>query len=183
MNHPNREDLIGFLYEEISPEQNAAITTHVASCAECRAQLESWRAVRRELTTWELPERQRPVASAPPWLFVKLAAAAVVLLCAGFGFARFTAPKASLDTAALRAAVAEEVRQELRAEMAKFSSEQSARQQEYQTALTKALGRIEAQRLVDYASLRKDVETVAVRTEDELQNTRKNLVRLASYER
>lgn len=183
MNHPTREDLIGLLYEEESPEQNAAVARHVAGCAECQAQLESWRAVRQELTSWRLPEQGRKTPSAQVWLFFKLAAAAVVLLFAGFGIARITTPKGSLDTATLRAAVAEDVRQELRAEMARFSSEQSVRQQEYQTALTKALGRIEAQRLVDYANLRKDMETVAVRTEDELQTTRQNLVRLASLER
>ena len=183
MNHPNREELVGFLYEELTSGQHGEISRHVAGCAECRAQLESWRAVRRELAAWKLPAARREVAGAQPWLVLKWAAAAAVLVLAGFGLAHVSAPAAKMDTAALRSAVAQELREELRTELARFSTDQSARQQEYQGALTKALGRLEAQRLVDYANLRKDVETVAVRAEDELQNTRKNMIRLASFER
>jgi hypothetical protein len=180
MNHPNREDLVGFLYEEHTPETQAGLAKHVSDCAECRAQLDAWRAVRRELGSWKLPEPQRPAATAPSVRLVKWAAAAVILVGFGFGVARWTAPTASADTAGLRAAVAQELRQELRAELAKFSADQSARQQKYQAELTTALGRLEAQRLVDYARLRQDVETVAVRAEGELETTRQNLVRLAS---
>ncbi|MBI5388494.1 MAG: hypothetical protein HZA90_27835 [Verrucomicrobia bacterium] len=182
MNHPSHEDLIGFLYEELPDGQQAETCRHVAGCAQCRAQVESWRAVRRELLAWAVPDQTRRRTSTPSWLLVKWAAAAVVLIGAGFALARGTAPATKLDTAAIRAAMAQELRQELRSELARFAADQATHQQEFQSALTRALGRLEAQRLVDYASLRQDVETVAVRAEDELQSTRLDLARLANPE-
>ena len=190
MNHPNREALLDFLDQELTPERQTEILGHLTGCAVCRAQVESWRAVRSELAVWQIADK--PLASTrpqprqfaePPWMFLKLAAAAVVMISVGFGLARWSAPAPVVDTAALRSAVVRELREELRAELTRFASDQSLRQQEYQAALTKTLGRLEAQRLVDYASLRKDVETVAVHAEDGFQTTRQNLVRLAGYER
>lgn len=183
MNHPNREELTGFLYEELGPAERQAVAAHLEGCAECQAQLETWQAVRRDLTLWQLPKPHRAARRwvAPHWL--QRAAAAVLLLGMGFALARWTAPASPTDPAAIRAAVARDLREELRAELADFSAEQTSRQEEYHAALIKALARLEAQRQAEYALLRKDVETVAVRAEDELQNARENLVRLASFEK
>ena len=185
MNHPNREELVGFLYRDLTEEQRASVANHLSSCGECRAEVEGWRAVRRELNEWQLPlpERSRAHDGVRRWgAWLKLATAAAMLVCAGFALARLAPVPPKVDTAALRAELAAELRQELRAEMARLTAAQAARQQEYQAALARTLGQLEARRLVDYASLRKDVETVAVRAEDELQTTREGLLSLAKLE-
>jgi hypothetical protein len=180
MNHPNREELVGFLYQELTKEEGASLAEHLKGCAECRAEVEAWRAVRRELKEWQpsAPVRRQTQSQTRWWDWLKLASTAAVLVCAGFALARLTPSRTSVDTAALRV----ELRQELRVELAKFSADQATRQQEYQAALARALGQLEARRLVDYVSLRKDVETVAVRAEDELQPTRQGLLNLARLE-
>jgi hypothetical protein len=177
MNHPPREEWTDFLHDDLAPDRRRELRTHLGECAECRAQVETWRSVQHELRGWRIPEARAHAAPARSWPFMKLAAAAVVMIAAGYALARWTAPVA--DTAAIRAALTAD----LRAELARFAAENSARQQEYQAAFTKALGRLEAQRLVEYADLRRDVETVAVRAEGELETTRQNLFRLASIER
>ncbi len=181
MNHPSREEWTDFLYGDLAPDRERELHTHLGDCAECRGQIDAWRAVRRELGGWEFPQTRAHAAPGHSWPFLKLAAAAVMMITAGYGLARWTAPAA--DSSAVRAALAAELRDELRSEFARFASDQTARQQEYQSAFTKALGRLEAQRLMDYASLRKDVETVAVHAEDELETARQNMIRLANFER
>jgi anti-sigma factor RsiW len=198
LKHPERQELVGYLYEELDPGRQQEVSGHLSACAECRGHLESWRSVRGELAAWQVA--RKPLAAraaqsgrtAPspvfslgplPWQFAKLAAAAVVLIGIGFGLARWSTPAATVDPAALREAVVKELRDDLRAELGRFASGQSARQEEYQAALTETLGRLEAQRLAEYANLRKDMETVALRTEGEFQNTRQNLRQLAGLNR
>jgi hypothetical protein len=183
MNHPNREALVGFLYQELAQEEAALVSEHLKGCAECQAEMGAWRAVQRELKEWRLeaPVQRRAQAEAW-WSWLKLASAAAALVVAGFALARFTASGPTVDATALRAEIAAELRQEMHSELARFSADQATRQQDYQAALAKTLGQLEALRLVDYASLRKDVETVAVRAEDELQTTRQGLLSLARLE-
>jgi hypothetical protein len=184
MNHPNREELAGFLYQELTREESALVADHLKGCMECQAEVKAWRAVRRELKGWQLPAPARQRAQAPAaWLGrLKLASAAAALVCAGFALARFNEPRATVDTVALRAELRQELRQDMQAELASFGAEQAKRQQDYEAALARTLGQLEALRLVDYVSLRKDVETVAVRAEDELQTTRQGLLHLARLE-
>lgn len=187
MNHPDREELAEFLYEELAPGRRGEIAQHVEACADCRAQVAGWRGVRQELRAWQLPEPRRaaaPPRRAVPWaLALRWAAAAVVLAGLGFIAARLTTPAAP-DVAPLRAELARELRSELKRELqsefAQFAADQSARRRESLEALTQAIGRLETQRLVDYASLRTAVETVAVHAQDEFLATRQNLYHLAA---
>jgi hypothetical protein len=181
MNHPNHEELAEGLYGELAPERQRELDRHLADCADCRARVESWRALRRELGTWTISER-RP-AAAPGWRYeraVRWAAAAAALFVAGFGLARWTAPRP--DTASLRTALVQELRGDLRNEWGRFAAEQDRRQEQFQQTLTTTLGRLEARRLTDYADLRRDMETMAVHAEDELLTTRQSLNRLAALE-
>lgn len=170
MSHPNSETLTDFMYEELSPERQAEVNAHVQSCGECSAQVEAWRGVRRELKGWTLPPKTRraikPAFAAPA---LKWAAAAAVFIGTGFGIAKLTAAPADLSP--LRADLArelrQEVRQELAAKLASYSEDQTARQQEFQQAIVQAMTRLETRRVADHASLRKDVETVAIRAQEE----------------
>ncbi len=91
------ELLVGYLYDELEPDERARFTAHVNSCAECRTALEEMRGVRSQLATWTLPANAGIGAGAaglmtggdadpvvhrarPWWAPGALAAAAVILL-------------------------------------------------------------------------------------------------------
>ncbi len=181
MNHPTREELVEFLYGETPPDRTAAIAAHLENCPECRREVETWKAVRVELAAGARPERAGAPARrhSPVWFTLRRAAAAAMLVLAGYGAARLAQPGPAADADALRTAVAAELRTELRNELGRFATDQSGRQE----AIVQALARMEAQRLEEYANLRRDMETVAVRAEDQFETTRRNLIRLASLDR
>lgn len=87
-----RERLIDYLYDEGNAADHAAMHAHVESCADCRAEIASLRAVQTDLQAWEVPDHEsvwRPFAPSPTpawWLQVPrwaLAAAAGVVLASG----------------------------------------------------------------------------------------------------
>ena len=180
MNHPNLDELTGFLYEDnddLEPARVEEVRAHVARCEECRARVAAWRGVRSDLAAWTLPNLQdaRPsVAFRPGFLrpALKWAVAASVLMGAGFGLAR-TSQQKPADISALRAELAEEIRAELRAELggelaaaqALFASEQAARNDAFEQAVVRGFGELEARQAVAHAALRMDVETLAVRAQ------------------
>lgn len=173
MEHPIHEELTEFLYEELSPARQVEIEQHVQDCAECRARIASWRSMRRALHSWELPQRSPSVAQpriSRTWEIARWAVAAMVMLGVGYGVGH-SMGAASPDVNKLRAELAEQLRGELRhdlqTEMMHFATDDLAQQrQEYQRALVQAAAQLEARRLADYTALRRDVETVAVQTQE-----------------
>lgn len=171
MNHPNREELAEFLYDELSPSRREEVADHVETCDACRTTIESWRGVRTNLAAWKLPDALRGLtrghrgAGALRW-----AAAAAVLLGTGYGLARVTAPKPA-DLAGLRAELArdvrQEVRQELTSEFARYTANQNVQQREFQEAVVQAMTLLETRQVADNTSLRKDVETVALHAQQQ----------------
>lgn len=94
--------LLGYLYDELDAADRSRFEEHLASCAECRVELEAMRDVRGQLGAWQLPEdagvgaggavlsagRDLPApASRPWWAPAALAAAAVILLAVGAAIA------------------------------------------------------------------------------------------------
>jgi hypothetical protein len=170
MNHPKSEDWMSYLYDELPPDRRRELDRHAADCPECHAQLEVWRGTAGELDRWVLPVRHAGVART--WRYARWAAAAALMIGLGFALARLTSPPATaLGT----------VEDRLRAEFEQLARTQAAQHAEHREAMVQLLGRLEAQRLADYARLRRDMETVAVLAEDELASTRQQLVRLASH--
>jgi anti-sigma factor RsiW len=144
--HIERGELAGFLYGELAAEWRAVVEGHLAGCAECREEVARWEAVRGELQGWRVVERHE--ARRPVWGRAWRVAAAVGLVAAGFAAARMTAPRGvSVDEMEARL-VAERV------ERARL-----------QTGMAAALQQMEARRVADSAALRRDIETVAVRTQ------------------
>ncbi|MGB7157931.1 MAG: zf-HC2 domain-containing protein [Tepidisphaeraceae bacterium] len=171
MSHPNVEELTDFLYGELAPAHQMDVTRHVEACAECRQRIESWRETRTNLAAWKLRPASRLAAtsSAARWTgALRWTAAAVVLLACGYGVARLTA-KPAVDLASLRAELAREVRQEVReeltTELARYADKQSVEQREFQEAMVQAVSKLQTRQVVDHASLREDVETVALQAE------------------
>lgn len=168
MNHPNEEALIAFAYGE---GNNEATAEHVKTCAECQRQLDAWQSVRGQLQKWRIePTRALP----RPWTLpsgTKWAAAACVLLSVGFAAAKLTTPRVDLATvrAELSQQLQDQVRQTVAAETNRFTADQTARQQAFQTAVLAAVNQLEIRQVSDHASLRRDVETVALRTQEEFE--------------
>jgi hypothetical protein len=58
--YPDREShLIGYLYDDLPPDQRVTFGAHVASCLICREELAALGAVRTGLTEWVSPEPAR----------------------------------------------------------------------------------------------------------------------------
>jgi hypothetical protein len=193
MKHPSRETLVSYLYNEVeSRSERQTLQQHLAECADCQAQLSSWKTVRQQLDTWSLPPRR--VLPAPSRSWVSLAAAAVVLLAAGLALGRYTFPTGP-DLEALSEGMRQEIhtamtqandsvrqgnQQAIRALLADFALLQEDRRQEDLAALALALRNLETQYTADYASLRRDLETVAVLTDASFRQTQDQMVHLAS---
>ena len=174
MNHPNHEEWMSFLYGELPPELHAESAQHLETCAACRAQVAAWRSTLADLDAWRVPAgTSRPARWLQP---LKWGIAAALLLGAGFGFARLTTP----DAATLRAAVESEIRQQTSRDFARLARSLEAGRAEDRQAMLEILQKLESQRASNFAALRKELETVAVLTEDGLQDTRDRLVQLAS---
>ncbi len=89
---PERERLVGVLYDDASPEERERVEQHLASCDPCRRELEELHDVRNQLLVWSPPadgidlavvpahQARGPSRWMPTW---GLAAAAVILLAVG----------------------------------------------------------------------------------------------------
>jgi anti-sigma factor RsiW len=171
MNHPEREDLVQYLYGEIRPDLRRQLEGHLEGCADCREELQGWKRSLRQLDAWKLPRAHAPLEAFVP--FLKWAAAALLVLGLGFGFGRLTARQ--VDVEQVRAQVEPEIRREfaalLRQEIAKSSA----------TTLAQAQRQAEQVGAAYYALLKKDLDTVAINTDVSLQQTERNLLQVAEY--
>jgi anti-sigma factor RsiW len=92
----DKEQLVGYLYDELDATGRRTFDAHLATCAECRTEVAGLRQTRQHLTTWAPPDPEldfhlvRGAATPPParrWFgFVPqwaMAAAASVLVLAG----------------------------------------------------------------------------------------------------
>lgn len=202
LKHPDAVEWMAFLYAEVTPARRRELEDHLAHCADCSAQMETWRASSKALDEWRLPVIRRTsstarFASRPWWPVLKWAAAALVLGL-GFAFGRQTSPNAA-ELAALKVSVAqlaEAMQQErgstlsnnvniataaanaetlrLFAEYSQLHESQRATdQQNFGVALRSFETRL--------ARLRAELETVALNTENGFEQTHENLSRLASF--
>src|SRR5829696_8130966 len=100
MKHPTPEELVSWIYGE-GPKQLGA---HVKECAECRAQVETWRGTMKTLDDLPAPVTRRRFAPAP----LQWAAAAALFLVLGVIMGRF----AFSSEANLRATMQKEMQQQ-----------------------------------------------------------------------
>ena len=163
MNHPDREKLISYLYEESFRPESQEIKDHLATCCDCRAEIESWQNVQTQMNEWRFPIRSRHRAVSPFW---KWGIAAMLMISLGFAVARVTAPK--FDSAKLE--------KELRAE---FNQQLATARARDHTQLAALLDKMEQNRAVDYAELRSDLETVALTAEATLRRTQRQIGELS----
>jgi hypothetical protein len=88
-----REQLIGYLYDECTPDERRAVEAHLNECHVCRAEIGGLRDVRQDLLAWDVPTHEsvwRPFVAprvtmtawraVPAWA---MAAAATLVFAAG----------------------------------------------------------------------------------------------------
>jgi len=188
----------------LNADQSANLKAHLHTCPDCKSKVNEWQAARSGLDEWRVPKRRGRVVLAQP--MVKWAAAAAIVLSIGVGIGRLTS--AAPNVQQVRAAIEPEMRQELRREFAQLfrdqldksasttlaaSTEQTRqllaefaraveakRTEDYQ-AINAALDKLQSQRLADFFSLKKDVDTMAVLTESGFRRAQQQLVQLADY--
>lgn len=202
LKHPDAAEWMAFLYAEVVPERRRELENHLTHCADCSAQMETWRASSKALDEWRLPVMRRTssaarLASRPWWPALKWAAAALVLGL-GFAFGRQTSPNAA-ELATLKTSVAQlsEAMQQERSStlsnnvniataaanaetlrlLAEFSQLQESQHATDQQNLAVALRSFETR----LGRLRAELETVALNTENGFEQTHENFSRLASF--
>jgi len=176
MNHPTREEWMSFIYDEMNARERATLATHLQDCAGCAAQVKQWQRATTELDSWRFRPARRKTGSQAIFTrpLLRWAAAAFILLGASFVFGRLGA--ASVAGKNLRVAIEPEIRRQL-------SQEFEARRIEDARAFYAALEKLDAQRIADYVSLKKELDTVAVLTDAGLRNTEQELAQLADNSR
>src|SRR5438477_4111677 len=105
--HPSNEELLLHLEGESSTAAAKRVEDHLSQCPQCAAEIAGWRRSMQKLQNYDWPQPQ----AARRWnrMFVKLAAAAVIMAGLGFGIGRSITP----NSAGLRASSAAELRGEL----------------------------------------------------------------------
>jgi putative zinc finger protein len=204
MNHPKHEEWVQYLFGETKAATSRQLKAHLRSCSECREEIEGWKSNLGRLHAWKLPPVSTPREILQP--FLKWAVAAAIMLCIGIGIGRLTFARADMES--VRAAIEPAMRQQLRQEFAQLvrdelaktasatvtaSSEQTralladyanrveiSRAADNQ-AIYAALDQMDARRIADAFSLKKELDTVAVNTDAGLRNTEQELVQLAGY--
>jgi len=185
LNHPERELWMDYLYNEISRKEKAALGAHLQICAKCRGDVKNWRAAMGMLDADKSFGAAAPSSMPQPWL--KWGIAAAIMLLAGFGVGRFTSPGRA-EIKELRASVKSELRTELLAELRKEQSAQleqfrldaETRRELDKKAIYNTMGTLDSARQAEYASLRKELETVALFTQAGFQQAQQQIVTLAS---
>ncbi len=192
MTHPTHEEWMSYLYAELSAADRAALQSHLEKCSECHALVTMWQGATRELDSWRLPLR-RPRSRAA---FFRWAAAAAVVGLAIVGAAQIAtlnnevkqlraevrrSSQANLDEALARVSeqATESAGAEAQALIAAVAERLEDKRLADQQATFAALRKLNEQHTEDFASMRKELETVAVFTEAGWQRTQNQLANIA----
>ncbi|HEY1173741.1 MAG TPA: zf-HC2 domain-containing protein [Verrucomicrobiae bacterium] len=162
MKHPTQEEWMDYLYNEAPANERAKLSAHLAACPECRTQVQGWQKTMTSLDTWQPAVKEAPAFRWMP--AIRWATAAMIMLSFGFTLSRMTTPKVDVAAveAQVRAQLTAEVKQQMQQSMAEFTAAQAKQRVEDQQQVVQTLRQMEAQRLADIASLRYDMESLAM---------------------
>jgi hypothetical protein len=170
MKHPNREEWMSFLYDELESEPRQALEGHLKECPACSASLAQWRDTTRQLSAYKIAAGSRQVRRS--WAGPTLAAAAAaVVLFAGFAWGRSSGISREELEAVKRDATAQA--------LAAGRVEAQKQLEQFATTFGERLDTLQSQHARDYGTLRAELETVAVLTEAGFRQTENRLVALA----
>ncbi|HSH93544.1 MAG TPA: zf-HC2 domain-containing protein [Roseimicrobium sp.] len=177
MNHPANEDWMSYLYGELPPDRHAELDRHLDHCPACATRVNAWRGAQRDLDAWEIATPPTTVRRGVP-VVLQWAAAAAVVLCAGWWAGSASAPR--VDESALEARLASSIELRVRTETAKVQQSYAVQLEKDREAMLDTVQRIEAQRITDYALLRQDLESIATLAEDGLTVAHQQIVQLSA---
>lgn len=190
---------------EADGETKRRLEDHLQSCGECAAQVQGWRRTMGRLDAWTLPKARRE-RSFPVQPVAWAAAAAIVI--GAFVAGRFTAP--GLDAEKLRTELKSELGAEIQQGFARAAESSATALANLETRLAAAttrnqkemaaqfveyiaaaraedretagalLTKLQSQYNTDFVLLRRDLETLASTTDEEIANARQKLMQLAS---
>ena len=206
MNHPKREEWIPLLFGEADAESKQRLEAHLGACDACAKEIEGWRRSLGRLDAWKLPRAPKTPLSMPrkpvAW------AAAAALIVTAFLAGRMTVP--GFDAQQLRSSLKAELSAEIQNGFARAAADSSnalanlelrlasasaeegeALAQEFvrvinslrddDRAATEALfDKLQKQYTTDFVLLRRDLETLASTTDEEIESARLTLFQLAS---
>ena len=116
MKHPTPEELISWLYGEKTTRSRRELQSHVDQCAECRGQVDAWRATTEVLNDLPAPVARRRWTPVPlQWAAAAALFVALGMVLGGFAF--------STDEAKLRAALHADMQQQLATAREEMSQE------------------------------------------------------------
>ena len=175
---------MAWLYGEVSRREKSTLTAHLHECGQCRAEVQRWQGAMRALDEGKAENFRARVRIPQPLL--KWGIAAAFILSVGFGAGRLASPTAA-NAQAFRASLKSELRAELLAELkqqqetqfAAFKLDAESRRALDNKAVFNAIGKLQAARQSDYASLREQLETVAWTTQNSLLREQQQIVNLA----
>jgi hypothetical protein len=195
LSHPTSAEWTAFLYKETASPRRREMAQHLANCPDCSSHLKTWRVTLGDLNEWMIPSRPRV---RQPWFpRLKWAAATAVILAVGILVGQAFSPSRR-EVAALKTSVAQlsetvqragdpglsanvsAARTTANAEVLRLLAQYSALQDNQRTADQLALKDVLDGLDVRIATLRNELETVAVNTEGSFRQTRQNLAQLAS---
>jgi hypothetical protein len=209
MNHPKREEWIPLICGEAEAETAQRLEAHLRECPECAHEVEGWRRTMGRMDVWKLPKSSRPARRFPVQPIAWAAAAAIVF--GAFVAGRFTAPQ--IDAGKLRAELKSELSAEIQQGFAKITEDSSVALANLELRLasvsadnnkqlasrfieiieglhdgdrkaTEALfAKLEKQYTTDFVLLRRDLETLASTTDEEIEDARLKLYQLASIQK
>ena len=174
MNHPTPDELVKFLDEELPAERQAEVSEHVLACDRMPPASGFVAGRPRGAAPGGCPRRRRPscfrnfapsrvVHGAVPW--PRPSCSPPDLDWRGCRASAPTWRASALDWRA-RFAVTCKMSSGL---IGKICVEPRVRQEAFLSAVTERLDELELQWLADYVNLRRDVETVAIRTQEGLE--------------
>ena len=123
MNHPKREEWAPYLFGEATAEARQKLAAHLQNCPECASEIAGWQRSLKALDRWKLPAaRARSSQWAGPVL--KWSIAAALVLGAGFGLGRLSAPTTvylnamrAQTEATIKSSLASEIRKQFNADV------------------------------------------------------------------
>jgi hypothetical protein len=200
---------MSFLYNELPPEERRTLQKHLETCPECDAQVNRWQRAAGEMSTWKLPSGRKVTAVRTVARWAVAAAVAGLAIAGGARLVAMNNEIKQLRAevqsgrqefeSTLREQLAGEMRRDMNSALARITEEASrsaskdaqtliaavaAKLEEKrltdQQAMMAALQKVNEQHVTDYASMRKELETVAVFTETGWQRTQNQIATLAS---